>query len=153
MPSPSSPQADRIKRLIKQFSKFFIVGIANTAIDFAVLNAEMFVTGITSGSSLIFFNIVSFSVAVINSYFMNKYWTFEDKRPDGEKTAVKFSQFIGVSLVGISINSAIVFAFATFVSPIMGLSPQIWVNIGKLLATGISLIWNFVGYKLWVFKR
>lgn len=153
MPTNTTPTSARLKRIIKQFSKFFIVGIVNTGIDFTVLNIEMLTTGITSGPALIFFNVISFSVAVVNSYFMNKYWTFEDKRPDADKAAVKFSQFIGVSIVGISINSALVYAFATFIPPMFGLSAQLWVNVGKLLATGASLVWNFVGYKLWVFKR
>lgn len=146
-------QKNRLNRIVKQFSKFFIVGIANTAIDFSVLNLEMLATGITSGPKIALFNAISFSVAVINSYYMNKYWTFEDRRPDNKTIAVKFSQFVGVSLVGISINSGIVYGFATFISPMFGLSPQMWVNVAKLLATGASLIWNFIGYKLWVFKR
>jgi putative flippase GtrA len=153
MPTQDSPKLSRIKRLVKQFSKFFIVGIVNTGIDFAILNIEIFLTGITSGSTLVLFNIVSFSIAVINSYYLNKFWTFEDKRPDGDKAPIKFSQFIGVSLVGLSINSLVIFGFTSLVPVMFGLSPQLWVNVAKIFATGASLIWNFIGYKLWVFKK
>lgn len=153
MLTKNSLDIHRIRQLVKQFSKFFIVGIINTGIDFAILNTEILVTGITSGSMLIFLNVFSFSVAVVNSYYMNKYWTFEDKRPDGEKAPVKFSQFIGVSIVGISINSLIVYGFTTFVPILFGFSPQLWINVAKIIATGASLVWNFIGYKLWVFKK
>lgn len=142
-----------LKRIIKQFSKFFIVGIVNTGIDFAVLNTEMALTGISSGTPLIIFNMISFSVAVVNSYYLNKFWTFEDKKADGSKATVKMSQFIGVSLVGLMINSMVVYGFVSVVPIMFGLSPIAWTNIGKIIATGVSLIWNFVGYKLWVFKR
>jgi putative flippase GtrA len=143
----------RIVRLVKQFSKFIIVGGVNTVIDFAVLNAEMLVTGISDGPWLILFNTISFAVAVTNSYFMNKHWTFEEKETDTQKDAVKFSQFMGVSIVGAGINSAVVYGFTALVPVMFGLFPILWTNIGKLFATGISLIWNFIGYKLWVFKR
>lgn len=154
MQIPLISRYPQIHRLVKQFSKFIIVGGINTGIDFAVFNAEMALTGIYTGAPIILFNIISFSVAVINSYYMNKYWTFQDGRPLKEKTtAVKFSQFIGVSLVGIGINSAVVYAFTVLIPSMFGLSPVVWVNIAKLFATGVSLVWNFIGYKLWVFKK
>lgn len=141
----------RLTRIIRQFSKFIVVGGINTGIDFLVFNALMYITGITTGGSLAILNLISFSIAVVNSYFMNKYWTFQDITKDREET--KFAQFIAVSTVGAGINSAIVAVFTSLFPPILGLSPHIWANIGKLLATGASLIWNFIGYKLFVFKR
>ena len=140
-----------MERIIRQFSKFILVGGVNTGIDFLVLNALMYVTGITGGSGIFMLNMISFSVAVVNSYFMNKYWTFQDLRKEGEET--KFAQFIAVSLAGAALNSSIVAVFTTLVAPMFGLSPQLWANVGKLLATGASLVWNFIGYKLFVFKR
>ena len=142
---------ERLTRVAKQFSKFVLIGGVNTAIDFAVLNIEIKLTGMTSGSGLFVLNTISFLVAVINSYFMNKYWTFQDVTRNREET--KFAQFIGVSLLGLGINSSIVAGITTFVAPVFGISPVLWANIAKLLATGISLIWNFVGYKLFVFKK
>jgi putative flippase GtrA len=58
-----------------------------------------------------------------------------------------------VSIIGALINSGIVFAISTFVDPMFGLSQAVWVNAAKVVATGISLIWNFLGYKFIVFKR
>jgi putative flippase GtrA len=143
----------RLARLAKQFSKFIVVGGINTAIDIAALNVQMVLTGISSGPWLILFNTVSFALAVTNSYFLNKYWTFEDKRHDAKEDTVKFSQFFGVSIVGAGINSGVVYGFTALIPPMFGLSQLLWTNVGKLFATGISLIWNFIGYKLWVFKR
>jgi len=137
--------------ILKQLAKFVIVGGINTGIDFAVLNIEMILTGITSGPGMLVLNSISFSVATTNSYFMNKRWTFEDK--DAEKSGVKFSQFLAVSIVGIIINGGIVYLITSFTNPLFGLSPQLWANVAKLFATGISLIWNFIGYKFFVFKK
>lgn len=142
---------ERLKRVAKQFSTFAVIGGINTCIDFAVFNLEIHITGITSGSGLFVLNTISFLVAVINSYFMNKYWTFHDVTRQKEET--KFVQFIAVSLVGSGINSSIVASITTFVHPIFGLTPLLWANIAKIFAIGISLIWNFIGYKLFVFKK
>lgn len=144
-----------IARLVKQFSKFVIVGGVNTGIDFAVLNTLMYVTGITSGLQLFVLNCISFSVAVVNSYYMNRRWTFKEAAAGlGDKSnAVQFSQFFVVSIIGIVINGAILTTITTFIAPPFGVSEQLWANVAKLFATGGSLVWNFIGYKLFVFRR
>jgi len=135
---------------VKQFSRFVVIGLINTALDFAILNFLMWWTGIYSGIWLVSLNMISFSIAVINSYYWNKRWTFKDK---DKIEAKEFSQFILVTLVGLFINSSIIYGITTLVSPIFGIPLELWANLAKVAATGISLIWNFVGYKLFVFKK
>jgi putative flippase GtrA len=137
--------------IIKQLAKFIVVGGINTGIDFLVLNIEMILTGITSGWSMLILNSISFSAATTNSFFMNKRWTFEDS--GNKKDGVKFSQFLIVSIIGITINGGVVYLITSFVDPLFGLNPQLWANVAKLFATGISLVWNFIGYKFIVFKK
>ena len=126
----------------------------NTSIDFGILNLLMWWTDIYRGKWIILLNIISFSIAVINSYLWNKHWTFRAKEADepGE-VAKEFSQFMMVTLIGLAINSSIVFGITTFISPFFGLSPELWANLAKGAATGFSLIWNFFGYKFFVFKK
>jgi len=141
---------EKIERLINQFSKFIVIGVLNTAIDFAILNFLMWWTGIYDGKQIILLNVISFSIAVINSYFWNKFWTFRDR---DNVDAKEFSQFIAVTLVGLIINSSIVYLITTFIDPMFGMNKELWANFAKVMATGLSLIWNFVGYKFIVFKR
>ena len=156
------PPTKRLLPLAVQFGKFVLVGIINTGVDFLILNLEMKLTGITSGGYIFLLNVISFSVATANSYFLNKFWTFQDKGNSNE--SVKFSQFFAVSFVGIIINSTIVYLMTSFFAPFLGISAiltlatgkniqSLWANFAKLAATGISLVWNFIGYKLWVFKE
>lgn len=142
----------RLKRVIKQFAKFVIVGGINTGIDFLVLNTLIYVTGIEAGSRLFILNSISFSVAVMNSYFMNKYWTFQDKTKT-EQATIKFSAFFIISIIGLLINGAVLTSITTHIPPFFNLSAVMWANIAKLFATGFSLVWNFIGYKLFVFKK
>jgi putative flippase GtrA len=143
-----------MKQLIAQFSKFVVIGLMNTSIDFAVLNLLMWLTGVYLGRWIILLNAIAFSVAVINSYFWNKYWTFRARETkEAAEVTKEFSQFIVVSLVGVVINSGIVYGITTFIPPFFGLGEEIWANLAKVAATSLALIWNFIGYKFIVFKK
>mgnify|MGYP001561312682 CR=1 FL=1 len=135
---------------IIQLAKFAETGVLNTLIDIGVLNVLIWITDITSGMWIIAINMVSFSLATINSYFWNKFWTFEKKE---ETKGKEFVSFFVVSLVGIGINTGIVFLGSTFISPLFGVSSGAWINMMKILATFVSMVWNFVGYKFIVFKK
>jgi putative flippase GtrA len=132
-----------------QFAKFITVGLANTAVDFGVLNLLMWSSGVYEGKTIILFNVISFLIAAIHSYIWNKLWTFSFKGKSN--VANQFLQFIIVSLVGVLINSGIVYIITTWVSS--NASNGVWVNIAKLVATVVSLVWNFIGYKFIVFKK
>lgn len=139
----------KIAKVFYQIIKFCEVGILNTLIDFGVLNLLVWITGITSGLSIAILNAFSFLVAITNSYFWNKWWTFEKKE---KATGKEFSHFLIISTVGIGINTSIVYLGTTFIAPIAGVSSGAWINIIKVIATTLSMVWNFLGYKLLVFK-
>ena|SRR3989344_6313193 len=136
---------------VRQFLKFAVVGVINTAIDFTVLNILSSITGITKGNGLIPINVVAFTCAVTNSFFMNRYWSFGDK--NGGEGGKKFSLFLLVTILGAVINTSIVRGVATNIPPMFDLSPKLWLNVAKAAATGVTMFWNFFGYKLVVFKK
>ena len=132
-----------------QFFKFFVVGFFNASLDFSVLNLLSYFTGVYSGFYIIFLNSAAFLVAVINSYFWNKYWTFSQQ---GGVEGKEFLKFIAVSFVGLTLNSFLVYVITTFVPLFNGLTPQFLENFAKALASAVSLVWNFIGYKFFVFS-
>lgn len=136
--------------ILAQITKFGAIGAANTVIDFGILNFLSFKFQIFSGRELTLLNIIAFSIAVINSYFWNKHWTFKSEQNNSSR---QFIEFVIVSIIGALINTGIVYLATTFIAPFGGVSKEIWLNIGKLAATFISLAWNFVGYKFIVFKK
>lgn len=131
-----------------QISKFGLVGLVNTAIDFGILNFLIAVTQVTSGVGIIFINATSFSTALINSYFWNKEWVFGKNQ---KKDKGYFLTFATVTLIGLSINTAVVYILTTYVTPIIFASGELWANFSKVLATLFSLTWNFLAYKRIVF--
>jgi putative flippase GtrA len=88
-------------------------------------------------------------LALANSYLLNKHWTF--KTPAHPHTGREVGSFVLVSLIGVSLNTALLVALTRFMTPPVGLTPPLWENLAKALATGGTLLWNFVGYKCLVF--
>jgi len=85
-----------------QFGKFASVGLANTAVDFGVLNLLMLFSGVAGGIFYSVFKGISFIVATIHSYIWNKFWTF--KKKETEKIGGEFFQFLIVSVIGLDPN-------------------------------------------------
>ena len=159
--------AQKIK-VIYQVAKFVLVGALNTFIDWGVLNLLLFLAGISSGPLYPVFKGVSFVVAVSNSYFWNKFWTFKKATPaalssgEGKGTGKEVLQFFIVSIIGFALNVAIASLIVNVWGPhfnIFGLNwaPDLaakrWGTFGALVGTLTGLVWNFLGYKLVVFKK
>jgi putative flippase GtrA len=139
-----------------QFGKFFIVGVLNTIIDLGVLAVLTIIMG-TPLSSLEFAacKIISFSCALINSYFLNKYWVFRSDAHvrSAESGITEKARFAAVSSIGLIINT--IFASVAFRigSEVVSDMHLLVVEIAGLVGTAAALTWNFVGYKFIVFKK
>ncbi len=140
--------------IVRQAVKFILVGILNTLIDLGVLNLLIFLTGIASGFGYSAFKGISFIVAVINSYILNKFWTF--KSAGGNQAAREFGQFFIVSAIGFGINVGVASLVVNVIGnpfAFSGISDKIWANVGALSATFCAMAWNFIGYKFMVFRK
>jgi putative flippase GtrA len=152
---------------LSQIGKFLVTGFTNTGIDFIVLYLLLKITGQNEGIYTFIFPAISFSVATVNSFFMNRYWTFrqETKKKRKEKEYKDFFQFLIITLGGFLINAGVTYLVSNFIPPFLNLqfitgifdNPEsmqnIWVLFGKACATALSMVWNFTGYKFWVFKK
>ncbi|MCR4330316.1 MAG: GtrA family protein [Patescibacteria group bacterium] len=139
------------KNSIFQFLKFGVVGILNTLVDLGVFNLLIFLFGLVHGPLFAVFKTISFVVAVVNSYFMNKHLVFNTQ---GAGKSTEFSLFLIVSIVGLLLNVLVSYAvFATGKMLAPEVSFYLFANLGALLGSGIVMLWNFLGYKFFVFKK
>jgi len=137
---------------IFQLAKFVLVGALNTFIYLGVLNLLMVVFGISRENwSYPVFVAVSFCFSVVNSYFWNKFWTYE-KRDTGVR-GLEFGKFFVVTSIGFFLNTGIAFFIFNIVGPQFCLALNVWANIAAIAATICVFMWNFLGYKFIVFKK
>ena len=123
--------------------RFILVGIANTAIDFIVL------LSLTAGGlPLVLSNILSTSVALTFSFFANRTFTFGST---GKKRS-QAVRFLLVTLVGLWVLQPIVLVLA--VPALEGmLSREASIVVAKLIATVVSMVWNYLLYDSLVFRK
>ncbi|MCK5476096.1 MAG: GtrA family protein [Candidatus Pacebacteria bacterium] len=131
----------------KRFAKFSIVGSLNFLVDIIILNSLSYITGFNKGFFAAVFSAISFLVANINSYYLNRKWTFRDNEKES-----RYKVFLAISIVGIVINILIVYSFTTYVSQSY-FSDIIWLNISKMIATSLVIFFNYYSYKRYVFNR
>src|SRR3989304_2878423 len=78
-----------------QVGKFAVVGAINTMIDVIILNALVFLgfaaTIIVFGQKFLIANIISVAAAMVNSFILNKQWTF--KSVDKENIYLEIIKF------------------------------------------------------------
>jgi len=139
----------KFAKVFSQIGRFAVIGILNTVLDFAVLNVLISLSGIAEGPLVTTFKGISFIIAVINSYYWNKYWTFGFKG----KVNREFLQFFVVSAVGFGLNVGAFAVVVNVIGPVGGIPPEAWANVGALAGTFAGLVWNFIGYKFIVFKE
>ena len=128
--------------------RFGLVGGFNTLVDYGILNLLVWVFAIQSTAALAVANAGAFFAANLNSYFWNKRWTFKDSR-DG--TVGQYALFLGVSLVGLLVNSGLI--YGVMQSGILADGEFILrANFAKAIATVGSMAWNYVAYHYLVFS-
>jgi len=136
--------------VIFQFTKFFLVGVSNTFIKLGILNLLMWVFAVFSGLTYSAFIALSFSFSIINSYFWNKFWTFQN----GTKVSTReFSKFYLIAGIGFLLDIGIASLIVNVMGPQFGLSQEIWANIGAIIAICCVSLWSFLGYKFIIFKK
>jgi putative flippase GtrA len=137
--------------VVFQAGKSFLVGILNTLIDLSILTVLMETSQVFKGLPFVVFKGISFSGATLNSYFWNKFWTFEKKET---KDALReTSQFYLITIGGLLIHLGISSLVVNIIGPQFGIPEKIWAYVGAISAVFFGFVWNFAGYKFIVFRK
>jgi dolichyl-phosphate beta-glucosyltransferase len=119
------------------FFKYALVGFLGTAIDLGSL--YLFIDRLHI--HLLVATALSFLLAVINNFTLNKFWTFQNKHSNIRK---QFIKFLIVSTIGLMLTEMCMAFFVYVLS--------IWYMSAKLFTSGLVLTWNFLANKYWTFK-
>lgn len=133
-----------------QIGKYGIVGWLNTFLFAGLVNFLVWLTGVAEGFSVDLFAIIAFVLSSINSFYWNKFWTFEAKNTvDIKKEYIKF--FV-ISAVMSLINTGVIHLLVNTIGAPQAIDAKIWVNIVIAITIPIAFFGNFLGYKIFVFK-
>jgi len=140
----------KILPVLYQFAKFGAVGVLNSFIDFGILNLLIFLFSIGSGLWFSIFKAISFLCATTNSYFWNKYWTFESSNKPKVSEAAKFYT---IAIIGGFLNVSVASLIFSGINRPEYIPVNLWANVAALGGILSAFIWNFLGYKFVVFKK
>ncbi len=135
-----------IKKHKNRFSRFALVGFASTAIDFSIL-----LTLKTLGWPIIPANITSSAVAFIFSFSANKKYTF---KTTDTNIVREITLYVLLTLIGIwGLQSLVIWLTLPSLTHLLGGHNAYGVLASKLVATGVSMVWNYVTYSKFVFHH
>ena len=117
------------KVFLLKFIKFCIVGFSGVFVDFGV---TYFFKEVVKLQKYIA-NAIGFTCAATTNYILNRSWTFKSQNPH---IVQEFSRFFLIALIGLAINSAIIW--------LMNEKFKVNFYLSKLVATVIVTLWNFL---------
>lgn len=133
----------------ERFFKFLIVGTIGFVVDFGTLTLLKETTGLAT----VVANTISFTMAVISNFTLNRYWTYPDSR--SKTLASQIGQFTLVSIVGLVLNNIILVSLEPVFDHLLAslaLSIMRGYIPAKMLATVVVLFWNFFVNRYWTYS-
>ena len=124
-----------MKKLFSQFFKFGVVGVIAFIVDYLSL---YLLTEFLNVYYLIS-SIISFLLSIIVNYILSIKWVFDIKKKQSFKDVIIFTL---LSAIGLLINLLVMYLSVEVF--------KIHYMIGKLMATFIVMIWNFVTRKMFL---
>ena len=117
------------KIFLLKFIKFCLVGFSGIFVDFGITYIGKEVLKIQK----YYANAIGFTTAATTNYFLNRVWTFHSNNPH---VVMEFSRFFIIALIGLGINSAIIW--------LMNGKFKVNFYLSKLVGTIIVTGWNFL---------
>lgn len=137
-----------------RFLKFSFVGVTGTIVDFGVMNLANLVFAVP----LLWAQAISFTVAVINNFLWNRYWTYPESR--SKKARNQLLQFVMINVVGILIRTPLISWLNNLILRVLDNSTitlpvekfVLSQNIALALSIIVILFWNFFANRFWTYS-
>jgi len=126
----------RYRRDLWQMTKFSIVGVGNTGVDFGLFTLLYLYGGIFYATA----QVISYGCAVLHSYLWNRYWTFARR---GKPLLGEAAKFLSVNLASLAVALVFLYLFRE--------KAQLSTLWAKAFATVFSMMVNYGGNRFWVF--
>lgn len=119
------------------FARYLLIGTASLVVDFGTFNILKELIRIDP----LYSNLISTFITVFFNFTLSNFWTF---KAGGNRKLTKLSKFLILTAFNYFISNLLMYLFIEYT--------EINLNLAKLFITGLVVCWNFILYKLWVFK-
>jgi putative flippase GtrA len=124
--------------MIEKFIQFGIVGLSGLFVDFGI--TWMLKEALRLNKYIA--NAAGFLIAASSNYVLNRIWTFSSTNPE---IATEYLSFLAISVIGLAINSLILYLLVERVSfGRFDSNRKLKFYLSKLIAVGFVTIWNFI---------
>jgi len=132
-----------------KFVRYGLVGLLNTILSFGIFNFFIWISGITRGIEITIFSVITFAIVVTHSFFWNKFLVFKSTGTAHHE----YMKFFTVSTTTALVNVCIISFLVNGLGAPEGVDPLLWANIAVLITIPVSVLGNFTGYALLVFRE
>lgn len=130
-------RSDSARESFRSFVVFGLVGVLNTAVDVAVFTLLTWLH-----LPWLIAQVVAYGCGVMNSFLMNRKWTFKQQEKTSPKELIRF---ILLNLLTLGLTTVCMM----FLHEQMG--APLWISKGT--GTLVGLVFNFAGSRWWVFRK
>lgn len=141
-----------MRRLLDQIIKFGLIGVLCTLIDIAVFSFINYAAGMDYTVATFF----GFVVSVVVNYILSMKYVFA--RKDDLDRKKEFIIFVVLSVIGLGLNEVIIYGCVDGIymhaAALQGLFGRGSAEfIGKIAATGLVMVYNFISRKIFLEKK
>ncbi len=128
-------------RFFSKAARFFTVGAIGLGVNYFAsmlfaLSADIWYLHAT---------MIGIVFSITSNFFLNKYWTFEDRDFSTKKTVIQYGKFVVFSSIGALVQLGMVYYLVD--------NGDVSYPISLVLAVGIAAFSNFILNKKWTFKE
>lgn len=130
------------RALRHRLARVALAGATSAAVDFGVFNL-LLLTGARGAAAVVLFNTLAFGCAMVVNYSLNARFSFGVAMT--RASALRYTVFTAFGLVLYNGNLLLVRWLLEAESPIL-------LNASKVIAMGVLVVWNYLGYQRFVFR-
>ena len=124
---------ERYRPLIAQLARFLIVGGVSFTIDYGLFTL-LYAVGVPHLAA----SATSFTISLFANYALSRRYVFDVN--EDVNIVREFTAYVGLNVIALGLNTAVLYVCAD----LRGASPF----LGKIVATAIVLVYNFISRKL-----
>ena len=129
-------------RFLSKAGRFYTVGASGLFINYI---ASLLFNTLAPNLWFLYSTIIGILISMTSNFFLNKIWTFEDRKFNLKETGIQFSMFMGFSSLGALVQILLVYALVE--------NYKMDYPASLFIAVAVASVGNFLLNKKWTFKE